>query len=156
MAKMAKEELLDRSLRLLGRVMAWADPGRLEEWTELGLTITQIRLLFLLRHTPGASATSLAQRLDVSPPVLTRMVDRLVRHGLVQRQSAADDRRRVCHYLTPKGIQTVQRLEEVGRTQLRPVLARLPDAELEQLAQALERLWQLIDSHARTGAPSSV
>ena len=153
---MSKEELLDRSLRLLGRVMAWADPGRLEEWAELGLTITQIRLLFLLRRSPGATATSLAQSLDVSPPVLTRIVDRLVRHGLVQRQSAPDDRRRVCHYLTTRGEQTVQQLEEVGRTQLRPVLAQLPDGELERLVAALEHLWQLIDSHSGAEATSNV
>jgi DNA-binding MarR family transcriptional regulator len=143
-----REELLDQSLRLLGRVMSWADPGRLEEWAELGLTVTQMRLLFVLRRNPGASATALAQELDVSPPVLTRMVDRLVRHGLVQRQMASDDRRRVCHHLTPKGLQTVQRLEQVGRTQLRPVLAQLSDRDLAQLVQALERLWGLIEAQA--------
>jgi DNA-binding MarR family transcriptional regulator len=151
----AKEELLDTSLRLLGRVMSWADPGRLEEWAELGLTITQMRLLFLLRRSPGASATALAQELDVSPPVLTRMVDRLVRHGLVQRQMASDDRRRVCHYLTGKGSETVQRLEEVGRTQLRPVLAQLSDQELAQLVEALGRLWSLIEAHALVEARPS-
>ncbi|MCS7275792.1 MAG: MarR family transcriptional regulator [Dehalococcoidia bacterium] len=143
---MDKQRLLDHSLSLLARLMSWADPGRLEEWSEMGLTITQIRLLFLLRRNPGATATALANELDVSPPVLTRMVDRLVRHGLVQRQMASDDRRRVCHYLTPKGADTVQRLEDVGRTQLRAVLAQLSDQELVQVVEALERLWALIES----------
>lgn len=124
----------------MARVMAWADPGRLEEWAGLGLTITQIRLLFLLRRLKSPPARLLAQEMDVSPSTLTRIVDRLERQGLVRRTTDRRDRRQVRHSLTRRGEEVVARLEQTGRAHLAQLLSHLSDEELAQVMRALHLL----------------
>jgi DNA-binding MarR family transcriptional regulator len=120
--------------------MARSDPGRLEAWVELGLTMTQLRVLFLLRLEDGASAGTLAERLNVTPSTLTRIVDRLVRQELVRREPDDDDRRLVLHYLSTTGASTVEEIERRGRARMDEVLDRLSDPQLERLVAALEDL----------------
>src|SRR4030042_3617965 len=88
-----RETLRERAFYLLARAMARSDPGRLEAWVELGLTMTQLRVLFVLRAEDGASAGALAESLRVTPSTLTRIVARLVRQKLVRRGTAHGDRR---------------------------------------------------------------
>ncbi len=47
-----QDPLREHAFRLLGRAMTRFDPGRLEDWVELGLTMTQLRVLFVLRNEP--------------------------------------------------------------------------------------------------------
>src|SRR3970040_2212899 len=76
-----RESLREQAFHLLGRAITRSDPGHLEAWVELGLTLTQLRVLFQLQAEDGASAGALAERLKVTPSTLTRIVDRLVRQG---------------------------------------------------------------------------
>ena len=103
-----RESLREQAFHLFGRAITRSDPGHLEAWVELGLTLTQLRVLFLLRAEDGASAGALAERLKVTPSTLTRIVDRVVRQGLVGRESDHGDRRLVRHHLSAKGGRTVE------------------------------------------------
>jgi MarR family len=67
----------EEAFRLFGKLVARSDPGRLEAFADLGLTMTQLRLLFLLRGADGLSAGALADQLGVTPSTLTRIMDRL-------------------------------------------------------------------------------
>jgi len=133
-----REILRERAFRLFGRSMVRLDPGRLEAWVELGLTLTQLRVLFVLRAEDGASASVLAERLNVTPSTLTRIVDRLVGQGLVRRESDHGDRRLVRHHLSANGGRTVEELERGGRARMNEVMDRLSDAQMERLALALD------------------
>jgi DNA-binding MarR family transcriptional regulator len=128
MQMMEREQLTQVAFCLLGRLLAWADPGRVEEWAELGLTITQIRTLFLLQRLDGP----------------TRIVDRLERQGLVRREMDREDRRQVRHLLTPEGEGVVARLESLGRAQLEQALALLTEEELEALVRGLLALCRAV------------
>jgi len=133
---------MEEGFFLLARLIAWADPSRLEEWAELGLTITQIRILFLLRRLQGPTARQLAQELEVSPSTLTRIMDRLEKHGLVRRVTDCQDRRQVRHLLTPKGQRMLSRLEQTGRARFGQLLSRLSPQELAQVVEALRILYR--------------
>src|SRR3990172_6158182 len=128
-----RETLREQVFHLFGRAMTRSDPGRLEAWVELGLTMTQLRVLFQLRAEDGASAGALAERLKVTPSTLTRIVDRLVRQGLVRRETDGDDRRLVRHCLTPSGVRTVEELARRGRARMNEGMDRLTTAPLGRL-----------------------
>ncbi|HEU4758480.1 MAG TPA: MarR family transcriptional regulator [Dehalococcoidia bacterium] len=132
--------LREDAFHLFGRVLTRSDPGRLEAWAGLGLTMTQLRVLFLLRAEEGLSAGALADGLAVTPSTLTRIMDRLVRNGLVQRQIDDDDRRLVRHNLTRSGLRTVEEMERTGRARMNLVFARLSPQQLERLVLALRDL----------------
>ena len=137
-----EEDLIEQTIRLYGRTLALVDPSRLEAWVGLGLTMTQLGVLFLLRQEAGEPAGLLAERLRVTPSTLTRIVDRLVRLNLVRRQEDCDDRRLVRHYLTPEGAATLGEMARTARAYLTEILRRLPREKLERLLGALQDLSQ--------------
>ncbi len=141
-----RESLRERAFILFARAIARSDPARLEAWVELGLAMTQLRVLFLLRTEDGASAGALAESLKVTPSTLTRIVDRLVRQGLVRRETDDGDRRLVRHYLSASGASTVEELERSGRARMDEVMDRLSAHQLERLVSALEDLTAALDA----------
>lgn len=120
--------------------MARSDPSRLDELASLGLTITQLRVLFLLRAEPGLPAGTLAERLDVTPSTLTRIMDRLVRNDLIERATAKEDRRLVLHSLTSEGSRLVEQTERSYHAKMDRVLAHLDDEQVGRIVEALRDL----------------
>jgi len=91
-----------------------------------------------------------AEHLGLSLPTTSRLIDRLVGRGLVTRQSAADDRRRVTLALTEAGQATLR--EAVRFTQARLVqdLAALPPEDCAIIVQAMGLLRQVFITEAKT------
>ena len=90
-----------------GRVIA-----RLARQVELAaatveLTLAQYRVLSLLAEGKEA-ASALADKLAVSRPSITGVVDGLVARDLVERDHDVDDRRRVGHALTAEGRRVLE------------------------------------------------
>src|SRR3990172_9366369 len=132
--------LRSEAFQLFARLVTRSDPSRLEAWVGLGLTMTQLRVLFMLRAEGGLSAGALAERLSVTPSTLTRIMDRLVRNDLVRREVDDDDRRLVRHRLTSAGLRTVEEMERTGRARMNQIFGRLSHEELQRLVLALRDL----------------
>ena len=85
--------------------------------------------------------TELADRVLLSRSGLTRLVDRLAREGLVERQSCPSDARGTLAVLTGTGL---QRLQDAWPTHLRGVAehvtGKLTAEEVEQLTTLLGKL----------------
>jgi long-chain acyl-CoA synthetase len=110
-----------------GRVLA-----RLARQVELAvatteLTLPQYRVLILLGERKEA-ASALAEKLAVSRPSVTGVVDGLVARGLVQRDHDPDDRRRVGHALTQSGRTLLQRADAEVERRLNEIAAHSPGA----------------------------
>ena len=109
---------------------------------EHDLPLASYDVLVQLSEAPdgGLRMTELAERVLLSRSGLTRLVDRLVRDGLVQRRSCAEDARGTIAVLTPAGG---ERLRAAWPTHLRGVaehISRLDPAEVEQLTALLVKL----------------
>src|SRR6201991_3106127 len=87
-----------------------------------GTTRAQWIVLFRLREQEGLSQVDLADVLELQPISLVRLLDRLVEHGLVERQHDPRDRRANKLFLTTAGRQLVDDLDslrdEVAQTAL--------------------------------------
>ena len=85
--------------------------------------------------------TDLADRVLLSRSGLTRLVDRLSREGLVERESCPSDARGTFTVITEKGL---ARLREAAPTHLagiqEHVTSRLSPAELDQFGRLLRKL----------------
>lgn len=109
-----------------------------------GLTLPQYRVLGFLARGPAAAAR-LAERLTVSRPTLTGVVDGLVAHGLVARSRDDVDRRRVHHTLTAEGHAALAAAEQVVATRLEELLGTLPDTEQTTAVAGLRVLESALD-----------
>jgi DNA-binding MarR family transcriptional regulator len=96
------------------------------------------------RHGP-LTLGELAAREQVSPPTTTKVVEKLVDAGFVDRSVDADDRRVSRVSITPKGAKQLQTFRTRRTEWLTARLGELDDTDLERLAAALPVLEQLID-----------
>jgi MarR family transcriptional regulator for hemolysin len=65
-----------------------------EELTSQGITFRQCQVLAWLALEGEQSQIELASRMNIEPPTLVRVLDRMERDGLVERAGCAGDRRR--------------------------------------------------------------
>src|SRR3990170_2819298 len=137
---MQDQETLDKAMRLYARALGIVDALRVQMWKQLDITVTQLRVLFILRERPGAPAGFLAERLRVTPPTVTGLVDRLVRMGFVRREEDPGDRRLVRNFLTQRGLRVVGEVEREGRAFLSRVFDGLSPEQMDRLVAALEDL----------------
>ena len=82
----------------------------------------------------------LAEVLGVSPPAATRLVDKLVEHGLVERRHDREDRRVVLVDYVPAMRDVARRLMEVRRRRLTEAMERLSDEEAWMFVRGLRSL----------------
>ena len=108
------------------------------------LTLSQYRLLAFLSQGDWA-ASALADRLDVSRPSITGLVDGLVKRGLVERRPGVDDRRRVDHVLTAAGKQVLRAADERADAAIRTVFADLDADVAADAHRVLCRLQEAMD-----------
>lgn len=148
-----REDLSLEAFQLFGKIVSRADPSRLEAYAGYGLTLTQLRVLFLLRSEPGLSAGAIAESIRVTPSTLTRIMDRIVRSGLVRRDADEADRRLVRHSLTDAGSRAVEGIERVGRERMGTIFDRLDKAQLERLVDGLRDLIAAAESVEGESAP---
>ena len=92
-----------------------------ERAAEHGLTPQQHQALLAIRGAPGEHVTigDLAKRLVLKPHSATGLVDRLESVGLVERRASATDRRSATIDLTPKALESLERLSATHQEELR-------------------------------------
>ena len=84
-----------------------------------GLEPAQHQLLLAVKaHTAEPTVGELAERLQLQHHSVVGMIDRLAECGLVRRNRAEDDRRRVRVRLTPKGQSVLRQLSLEHRAEI--------------------------------------
>jgi DNA-binding MarR family transcriptional regulator len=131
---------LARLRMALGRI------GRvLRQQTDDGLTYPLISLLLCIVRTQPVSAGDLAAAEGVSPPSVTRSLNRLIELGYVSREPDPADRRAALITVTPKGMEErneILRRREIWLTQH---LDQLTGHDMGRLLDALPALERLCD-----------
>jgi DNA-binding MarR family transcriptional regulator len=107
-----------------------------------GLSFAQYNVLRILRGAGdvGASCGEISERMVKRDPDVTRVLDRLVRRGLVTRDRREDDRRVVVGRITPEGLALLAELDEPLAEVHRAQTAHMEPADLDRLVSLLERL----------------
>jgi MarR family transcriptional regulator, organic hydroperoxide resistance regulator len=105
-----------------------------------GLTLAQFQLLEGLRSAGELTVSELAVGAGVAVPTATRMLDGLVRDGIVTRRQAEHDRRAVVISLTADGAAAVKVAAERVEAARARVRDSLTPGEQEQAAALLRRL----------------
>ena len=103
-----------------------------ESWLPIDVTLLQIKALLLVTSGP-ATTSQIAHRLGVTLPSATRLVDRLVEHGLVTREENQNDRRYTNVLPTSAAIDLVESLYAYRRDALNAALGRLGTNELQEV-----------------------
>jgi DNA-binding MarR family transcriptional regulator len=142
----------ERALSALVQLLASVEAIEFRRWGDLGLTISQLRVLHLLREQP-ASCGQVAEDLGITASTATALIERMVRRGLVERGPHEGDRRVTDLHLSARGRQL---LEETGRGKrgvITAAIGDLPRDERERLARLLDRLAAGVQAREAGAAP---
>jgi len=137
----------DYLLYLLARASHVVSAEFHEQLRRRGVSVPVWRVLASLIGSAGETVTHLAGACLLQQPTMTKLLDRMVRDGLVQRGQDLRDRRVVRVLLTPRGEALSADLAQAARLHEADLLARYPEAE----ALAIKDLLRAI--LARTGRP---
>jgi DNA-binding MarR family transcriptional regulator len=129
---------LDAAVEALFRVSALLDPLRLRIWDAEGLTVTQLRLLRWVFEEEGLSNADLADRLYVTRPSVSALLERLERGGFLRREVSPSDRRGIRIWLEERGRRAVQSLRQETRDYAAGLIEALDDTKLAEVAGSLE------------------
>ncbi len=106
----------------------------------LDLSPAQYRMLVQIARGTDASS-SLAQKLAVSAPSVTAVVDGLVQRGAVERAHSVEDRRRIALALTGLGRALLAAAEEALQARLEAIAGELENGDLATSALSALALW---------------
>jgi DNA-binding MarR family transcriptional regulator len=102
------------------------------------VTVSQLRVLMLVAGRADVNVADVATELGVHRSNATRVVDRLVRAGLLSRDADPSDRRRLVLALTGAGRGLVADVDRHRRTSIAAVLERVPPSGLD----GAEAVWR--------------
>jgi DNA-binding MarR family transcriptional regulator len=137
-----------------GRAVSWLARQVEIVLAERDLTLAQDRLLALLDERPEM-ASVLAEKLTVSRPAVTTVVDGLAARGLVDRSHDTGDRRRVNHVLTPAGKAALREADDAVEAGLQEVLDQLDTTGARDIAAGLGTLGATLSERIAAWRPAT-
>ncbi|MPZ49597.1 MAG: MarR family transcriptional regulator [Dehalococcoidia bacterium] len=144
----------ERALRAYVRAMTVADPIRLRFWDRRGLTMPQLRVIYLIRESGDPSVGDLATEMHIRAATLTGIAERLVKQRLVRRFHDSKDRRIVRLRLTNEGQRILDEITIAGTAYIEAVFAALGLERVDALTNCLEEFANAAERITETGEDS--
>lgn len=142
-------------LRAIRRIIRRVSQYSRDMMVEGDLTVPQLICLKAIAESDVDQLTvgMVSERVSLSPATVSRIIERLVRKGLVERTRSESDRRKVFLEVTPAGRQRFATLPTPLDEKFLDRLRRLPDDERLAIFAALERIVVLMDAGSVEAAP---
>jgi len=109
-----------------------------------GLTVSQGYTLLTFHPQEAVSMSDLSESMGLANSTMTRMVDQLVRRGLVQRKPDDRDRRVILVGLTSKGREVRSALEMEFQEFFKLVLQEIEEEERSAVLDAMEKMFDAV------------
>ena len=109
---------------------------------KLNLTVAEFKLLRSLQEDEMLSAGALAKRMGLSSSRITRIIDGLLKKGMVKKEAGGKDRRIVDIGLTKDGIAVRSQLKAMYVSVHEEIINLLPSDTGDSVILAMEKLRQ--------------
>lgn len=149
----SSEEIEVRVLRSLRQIIQAVDVHSRRLTALHHITGPQLVCLLTLVTAGPLTTKTLARRVHLSSSTVVGVIDRLEKRGLVRRERDQRDRRLVNLYPTDLGRELAERAPSPLQESLAAGLAGLPQAERRAIAEALDRVVQLMGVEHPDAAP---
>lgn len=139
MATSLKQSLAAETWRIMLDYLISTSPARERSLAARRLTPNDAKALHILDAKTGRPMGDLARMWNCDPSMVTWIIDRMERRGLVERRASTTDRRIKIVLLTSKGEKMRKELMDEFRAPT-PEMERLTKSELESLQTIVRKL----------------
>src|SRR3954470_3147439 len=102
-----------------------------------GLPVPQFRTLCYVSSSEGTSLSAAADFIGLSLPAMSRLVDGLVEHRLMERRPCEDDRRHVRLSVTPAGESALTEARQLAQAGLSDAVTRMTPGQREAICKTM-------------------
>lgn len=134
-------------MRIISTVVRAEVDKRMEP---LGLTQAQWIPVLRLASGKAQTAADLARSTMQTPGAMTRLIDRLVDKGIIERERSTDDRRVVQLRLTDEGMRAAVQVPDIVKSVNQAALSPLSADELAQFHGYLRRIFEAMPQTLNT------
>jgi MarR family transcriptional regulator for hemolysin len=128
-------ELMDTAPKIIQSIRSEMRSGH-----GANLSIPQFRSLRFIQRNPDTSLSDLANHLGLTLPSVSKLVDGLVKKGLISRQESTADRRRLTLGLTQSREAIINSARANAQVNIAKILSNLSNEELNTIHRTLELL----------------
>jgi len=146
------EELAVRLMEGIPRLMGFIR-SKMRQHRRSDLSLAQFRTLLFFRRHPRSSLSALAAHHGLSQATASRMVDNLVRRGLIVRESGLEDRRQIELHLSRQGMKLLTLAEKATLKNIKQHLSDLSPEEIQKIDKGFRLLLETFVSPKRTVQP---
>lgn len=143
-----RQELSRLIARILPNIIQGVHMGFLSTQS---LTHTQFFVLIAIHSRGRSSLQPLADKMTVSMPTMSGIIERLVVAGYVSRVENPEDRRQVFIELTKEGRGLIAQFQGAVSQRWQEVLEVLDDKEVKSMSAILEKIGASLFSEGRSG-----
>jgi DNA-binding MarR family transcriptional regulator len=111
---------------------------------ELGISQSELLFFSSLEECCVISSYELARAMGLSPSRVSRVVDKLVNSGYLDRATDSSDRRAITLCLTEKGKEIKDKIDEERQLCENQVLKVLPNEEVEKFREIIDKIIRAI------------
>lgn len=147
---MENQDLVERMLRAIRRVILKTSHYSRSLSRSSGLTLPQLLCLRAIRdlsqEQDEVTAAQVSSRVGLAAPTVSRILERMERGHLIERQRNSPDRRRVLIHLTETGKQRLAGIPTPLQEQFVDRVTSLPQDEQWNLVASLEKVVELMEA----------
>jgi DNA-binding MarR family transcriptional regulator len=122
--------------------------------TEESVTLQQILLLRHVEQAGKCTPSDIAERMHMSLPAVSQMIDRLFLLGLLMRNEAVDDRRKKDVAVTPKGHALMERIRRARSAEYAAGVASFSPRLRADLAKLLRKALAVLPDESKAVSPA--
>ncbi|MBR9921956.1 MAG: MarR family transcriptional regulator [Bacteroidetes bacterium] len=122
---------------------AWLNQFTSSSLKPLGITVQQFNILRILRGRKGEPSTVklLTERMIDKMSNASRLVDKLVKKGLVERKTCEVDRRRVDVFITDAGLDLLEQASTAVEQEIQKrMVDKITDEEAKEMNRILDKI----------------
>jgi len=116
------------------------------------VTPQQMITILTISELKSCKVSVISKRMGISPPVVTGLVDRLVKSGYVARMRDFQDRRIVFVRLTKKGNAYVGKFKKAIQKKWKQILVHLTDGERLAYIKIMKKLMRVFEQEKAKNA----
>ena len=114
-----------------------------------GVQEAQFRILGLLIKEGTRSMSALGNRLFISRPYMTNLVDTLIKDGYVERNPDMKDRRVINITITERGIRQMENARYLYKERVKSIISNLDLQDLTTLCSSSEKVASILSKISR-------